>query len=56
MALIAVLLREPKREQARQQGHGFDVIGFVKNAVTAASRTKSVRYLAIARIEIGSKN
>ena len=28
MALIAVLLREPKREQARQQGHGFDVIGF----------------------------
>jgi MFS transporter, DHA2 family, multidrug resistance protein len=29
MALIAVLLREPKREQARQQGHGFDVIGFV---------------------------
>jgi DHA2 family multidrug resistance protein len=29
MALIAVLLRERKREQARQQGHGFDVIGFV---------------------------
>jgi MFS transporter, DHA2 family, multidrug resistance protein len=29
MALIAVLLREPKREQARQQGYGFDVIGFV---------------------------
>jgi MFS transporter, DHA2 family, multidrug resistance protein len=29
MGLIAVLLREPKREQARQQGHGFDVIGFV---------------------------
>jgi DHA2 family multidrug resistance protein len=29
MALIAVLLREPKRQQARQQGHGFDVIGFV---------------------------
>jgi DHA2 family multidrug resistance protein len=29
MALIAVLLREPKREQAQQQGLGFDVIGFV---------------------------
>jgi MFS transporter, DHA2 family, multidrug resistance protein len=27
-ALIAILLREPKREQARQQGHRFDVIGF----------------------------
>jgi DHA2 family multidrug resistance protein len=29
MALIAVLLREPRREQSQQQGHGFDVIGFV---------------------------
>jgi MFS transporter, DHA2 family, multidrug resistance protein len=29
MALIAVLLREHKGEQARQQGHGSDVIGFV---------------------------
>jgi len=29
MALIAVLLREPKRPQAQQQGHGFDVIGFI---------------------------
>ena len=29
MALIAVLLRERKGEQARQQSHGFDVIGFV---------------------------
>src|SRR6476661_1651789 len=29
MALIAVPLREPKRQQSQQQGHGFDVIGFV---------------------------
>jgi DHA2 family multidrug resistance protein len=29
MALIAVMLREPERQPARQQGHGFDVIGFV---------------------------
>jgi MFS transporter, DHA2 family, multidrug resistance protein len=29
MALIAVLLREPKRQQSQQQDHGFDVIGFV---------------------------
>jgi MFS transporter, DHA2 family, multidrug resistance protein len=29
MALIAVLLREPKRQQSQQQGQGFDVIGFV---------------------------
>jgi DHA2 family multidrug resistance protein len=29
MALIAVMLREPERQHARQQGHGFDVIGFV---------------------------
>src|SRR5215468_10686190 len=29
MALIAVLLREPKRQQQSQQGHGFDVIGFI---------------------------
>src|SRR5262249_40207511 len=29
MALIAVLLREPKRQQSQRQGHGFDVIGFV---------------------------
>jgi len=29
MALIAVLLRAPKRQQAPQQGQGFDVIGFV---------------------------
>jgi MFS transporter, DHA2 family, multidrug resistance protein len=29
MTLIAVLLREHKGEQARQQGYGFDVIGFV---------------------------
>src|SRR5580693_5880927 len=29
MALIAVLLREPKRPRAQQQGHGFDVIGFI---------------------------
>jgi DHA2 family multidrug resistance protein len=28
MALIAVLLREPKRQQ-KQQGYGFDVIGFI---------------------------
>jgi MFS transporter, DHA2 family, multidrug resistance protein len=28
MTLIAVLLREPKRQQS-QQGHGFDVIGFI---------------------------
>jgi MFS transporter, DHA2 family, multidrug resistance protein len=28
MALISALLREPKREPGRQQGHGFDVIGF----------------------------
>ena len=29
MALIAVLLREHKRRQSQQQGHGFDVIGFI---------------------------
>src|ERR1700736_33391 len=29
MALIAVLLRAPKRQQSQQQGNGFDVIGFV---------------------------
>jgi MFS transporter, DHA2 family, multidrug resistance protein len=29
MALIRVLLREPKRQQSQQQGHGFDVIGFI---------------------------
>src|SRR5580693_816907 len=29
MALIAVLLREPKRQQSQQQDHGFDVIGFI---------------------------
>src|SRR6202011_5875756 len=29
MALIAALLREPKRQPSQQQGHGFDVIGFV---------------------------
>jgi DHA2 family multidrug resistance protein len=29
MALIAVLLREPKRQQSQQQGSGFDVVGFV---------------------------
>src|SRR6202045_674976 len=29
MALIAALLREPKRQQSQQQGHGFDVIGFI---------------------------
>src|SRR5258708_6448443 len=29
MALIAVLLREPKRRQSQQQGHGFDVLRFV---------------------------
>src|ERR1700751_2352207 len=29
MALISVLLREPKRQQSHQQGHGFDVIGFI---------------------------
>jgi DHA2 family multidrug resistance protein len=29
MALIAALLRGPKRQQSQQQGHGFDVIGFV---------------------------
>jgi DHA2 family multidrug resistance protein len=29
MALMAVLLREPKRRQSQHQGHGFDVIGFV---------------------------
>ena len=29
MALIAVLLSAPKRQQSQQQSHGFDVIGFV---------------------------
>jgi DHA2 family multidrug resistance protein len=29
MALIALLLREPKQQQSHQQGHGFDVIGFL---------------------------
>src|SRR5580658_569120 len=29
MALIAVLLRAPKRQQAQQQGYGFDLIGFM---------------------------
>jgi DHA2 family multidrug resistance protein len=29
MALIAVLLRKPSRQQLQQQGHGFDIIGFV---------------------------
>jgi MFS transporter, DHA2 family, multidrug resistance protein len=29
MALIAVLLHEPKRQQLRQQGYGFDIIGFI---------------------------
>jgi DHA2 family multidrug resistance protein len=29
MAMIALVLREPKRQQSRQQGHGFDVIGFI---------------------------
>jgi DHA2 family multidrug resistance protein len=29
MALIAVLLREPKRPPLQQQGQGFDVIGFI---------------------------
>ena len=29
MALITVLLREPKRQQSQQQDHGFDVIGFI---------------------------
>src|SRR6516164_9436697 len=29
MALIAVLLREPKRQQPQQRGYGFDVIGFI---------------------------
>src|ERR1700756_3819499 len=28
LGLVSVLLREPKREASRQQGHGFDVIGF----------------------------
>jgi MFS transporter, DHA2 family, multidrug resistance protein len=29
IALIAVLLREPKRQPSQQQGSGFDVIGFI---------------------------
>jgi MFS transporter, DHA2 family, multidrug resistance protein len=29
MALITVLLREPKRQQSQQQDRGFDVIGFI---------------------------
>ena len=29
MALIAVLLRGPKRQQSQQQGYGFDIIGFI---------------------------
>jgi len=29
MTLIRVLLREPKRQPSQQQGHGFDVIGFI---------------------------
>jgi DHA2 family multidrug resistance protein len=29
MALIAMLLREPKRQQSQRQDYGFDVIGFV---------------------------
>src|SRR5215468_2036605 len=29
MALIAAILRESKRQQQSQQGHGFDVIGFI---------------------------
>jgi MFS transporter, DHA2 family, multidrug resistance protein len=29
MALIAVLLREPKRQQSQQQDHRFDVTGFI---------------------------
>jgi MFS transporter, DHA2 family, multidrug resistance protein len=29
MALIAVILREPKRQQLQQQDRGFDIVGFV---------------------------
>src|ERR1700740_2042255 len=29
MAMIALVLREPKCQQSRQQGHAFDVIGFI---------------------------
>jgi DHA2 family multidrug resistance protein len=29
MALIAAILREPKRQPSQHQGHGFDVIGFI---------------------------
>jgi MFS transporter, DHA2 family, multidrug resistance protein len=29
MALIAAILSEPKRQPSQQQGHGFDVIGFI---------------------------
>src|ERR1700754_4185579 len=29
LVLISVLLREPKRQPLQQQGHGFDVIGFI---------------------------
>jgi MFS transporter, DHA2 family, multidrug resistance protein len=29
MAFIAVLLREPKRQQSQLQGYGFDIIGFI---------------------------
>jgi DHA2 family multidrug resistance protein len=29
MALIAVLLREPRRQSSQQQGNGFDLVGFI---------------------------
>src|ERR1700694_1015240 len=29
MALIAMILREPKRQPSQQQGYGFDIIGFI---------------------------
>jgi len=29
LALITMILREPARQQSRQQGNGFDVIGFI---------------------------
>ncbi|HEY2528342.1 MAG TPA: DHA2 family efflux MFS transporter permease subunit [Xanthobacteraceae bacterium] len=32
MAMIALVLREPKRQQSQQQGRGFDLIGFISVA------------------------
>jgi DHA2 family multidrug resistance protein len=45
MALIAVLMRAPKRQQSQQQSHGFDVIGFLLVA-TSSVRSRSCSTVA----------